>query len=72
MKEIYRNEKADIEMLSLKTIWIILAVIITGIAFSVAGTASAPGTSEKVIITEIYYDTYSGRRYRWSKDTQSR
>ena len=57
-------------MLSLKTIWIILAVIITGIAFSVAGTASAPGTSEKVIITEIY--SYSGRRYRWSKDTQSR
>ena len=45
-------------MLSLKTIWIILAVIITGIAFSVAGTATAPDTSEKAIITEIYYDTY--------------
>lgn len=53
-------KKANIEMLSLKTIWIILAVIITGIAFSVAGTTnlSAPGTSEKAIITEIYYDTY--------------
>ena len=53
-------KKANIEMLSLKTIWIILAVIITGIAFSVAGTTnlSAPGTSEKTIITEIYYDTY--------------
>ena len=51
-------KKANIEMLSLKTIWIILAVIITGIAFSVAGTASASGTSEKAIITEIYYDTY--------------
>jgi len=47
-------------MLSMKAILIILAVIIIGIAFNGEGTAnlSAPGTSEKVIVTEIYYDTY--------------
>ncbi|MHC1600531.1 MAG: phospholipase D-like domain-containing protein [Candidatus Methanospirareceae archaeon] len=42
----------------MKTNWIILAVIIIGIAFSVASTASALCTSEQVIVTEIYYDTY--------------
>jgi len=45
----------------MKAIWIILAVVIViGIAFSIAGTAnlSVPGTSEKVIVTEIYYDSY--------------
>ncbi|MFZ2071693.1 MAG: phospholipase D-like domain-containing protein [Halobacteriota archaeon] len=41
---------------------ILILILIIGIAFNVEGTgtanSSAPGMSEKVIITEIYYNTY--------------